>query len=203
MEDDYQKTLKGKIKILYQLEKWQDVIKLGDQYSEKYGKDVEVDMLRFKSGRHLNKTAAIDENKARIITAESQVQGSSESVVIPEIEAEEEPPQLLTLDQEVMQNPGMLVINEIPSADQQPQVDDKLLAEQFPETNELIITDPYAENEPVFSPDLNEPPVILLDSEYEKNDQVPLEPRAEEMAIDEESPSEIKNTKITFDFKSI
>ena len=51
MEDDYQITLKGKIKILFQLEKWPDVIKLAEQYNEKYGKDVEVDMMRFKSER--------------------------------------------------------------------------------------------------------------------------------------------------------
>ena len=36
MEDDYQITLRGKIKILYQLEKWKDVVKLSQQYNEKY-----------------------------------------------------------------------------------------------------------------------------------------------------------------------
>ena len=57
MEDEYQSTLKGKIKILYQLEKWQDVVKLCESYNEKYGKDVEIDMMRFKSERHMGMTA--------------------------------------------------------------------------------------------------------------------------------------------------
>ena len=53
MEDEYQSTLKKKISILFQLGKWPDVVKLCEAYAEKYGKDMEIDMIRFKSERHL------------------------------------------------------------------------------------------------------------------------------------------------------
>ena len=229
MEDDHQITLKGKIKILYQLEKWQDVIKLGEQYNEKYGKDVEIDMMRFKSERRLSKTAPAEENKARITTPKSQATESSESFDIPEIVAEEEPFLLLTADQDAVQNSAMLVMNEIPAADQPRLVKEKLDNEPFPEVNELIITDPYAENAPVFSLDYNEPPLVaneliitdpftenepifslanneppVILSNNGKAENVPIQPalRAEEMAIVEERPSEFVNTKIAFDFKS-
>jgi len=229
MEDDYQITLKGKIKILYQLEKWQDVIKLGEQYNEKYGKDVEIDIMRFKSERRLSKTAPAEENKARITTPKNQAQESSKSMDIPEIVAEEEPFLLLTADHDTVQKPAMLVMNEIPAAGQPRLVEEKLDNEPFPEANaliitdpfaedkpvfgqapnepspaanELIITDPFAENEPVFSLANNEPPVILIDSGKTENVPIQIAPREEEMAIVEESPSEFVNTKIAFDFKS-
>ncbi len=57
MEDEYQSTLKKKISILFQLGKWPDVVKLCDSYTEKYGKDMEIDMLRYKSERHLGISA--------------------------------------------------------------------------------------------------------------------------------------------------
>jgi hypothetical protein len=225
MADDYQSTLKGKIKILYQLEKWQDVIKLGEQYNEKYGKDVEIDMMRFKSERRLSKTAPAEENKARVTTQESKAQESSGSLAIPGIKVEEEPPLLLTADHEAVENPAMLVMNQIPSADQPRLVEEKLDDEPFeliitdsfdedkpvfsqtinepsPEAEELIVTGPYAENDPVFSLANNEPPVILAESGNAENVPIQIEPRAEEMAIVEESPSEFVNTKIAFDFKS-
>ena len=229
MEDDYQVTLKGKIKILYQLEKWQDVIKLCEEYSGAYGKDIEVDMICYKSEQRLNKTASAEKKQDPIMVPESNAQKSQKLLDIPEIEAEEEPLLLLPADHEAVQNQAMLVMSEIPAADQPLLVEEKLDDEPFPEANELIITDPFAEsepvfsqapnepsseaneliitdpfaeNEPVFSLTNNEPPVILIDSGKAENVPIQIEPRAEEMAIVEESPSEFVNTKITFDFKS-
>jgi len=179
MEDDYQIALKSKIAILFQFEKYQDVIQLSEQYNEKYGKDMEVDMMRFKSERQLGKIAAI-----------------------PDIEAEGEPPLLLPADHEAMENPAMLVINEIPAADQSPLLEEKLDAEPFPETNELLITDTFAQNEPVFSLAHNEPPVTLIDSGEAENVQIQTASLVEEMAVVEENPGELVNTKDAFDFKS-
>jgi hypothetical protein len=158
MEDDYQKTLKGKIKILYQLEKWQDVSKLCAQYNEKYGKDIDIDIIRFKSDRRLNKTAPEEENKARIPTPEGRAPESYEPLALPKTEVPEEPPLLLTAEHETLQNPAMLVMNEIPAAEQPPPVEEKLEYEPFPQENELILTDPFAENEPGFSLANDEPP---------------------------------------------
>jgi hypothetical protein len=173
MEDDYQLTLKGKIKILYQLEKWQDVSKLCEQYNEKYGKDVEIDMMRFKSDRRLNKNAPAEEKKARISTPGSQARKSPESLAGPEIEAEGEQPLLLTADNEAVQNPAMLVTNEIPAAEQPQHVEEKLEYDPFPQANELIITDPFAENEPGFSLAFNEPPpdanALLITDSFAEN----------------------------------
>jgi hypothetical protein len=157
MEDNYQSTLKGKIKILYQLEKWQDVSKLCAQFSEKYGKDVEVDVMRFKCERRLSKTTLAEENKDRMPIPERPAPESSEAFDSPETEAQEEQPLLLTAEHETVQNPAMLVMNEIPSVDQPQPVEEKLEYEPFPQSNELVITDPFAENEPGFSLAIDDP----------------------------------------------
>lgn len=67
MEDDQRDTQRKKIQILFQLGKWSDVVKLCASYAEKYGKDMEIDMVRFKSERHLgiaSSTPSPDEPKA-------------------------------------------------------------------------------------------------------------------------------------------
>jgi hypothetical protein len=224
MADEYQSTLKGKIKILYQLEKFQDVIKLCEQYYEKYGKDVEIDMMRFKSERRLIKTVPVEENNAKAPSP-----GSSGSPVVPKAPAEQEPPMLLTMDQEVVKNPAILIMNESPVADPPlpvqeendiepfPQAEKLVVADPFAEDkplpdhiayepytdeNELIITEPFDENEPVFSLASNEPPVILTESGNAENIQMQIEPQEEEISIIDESPGESVDTKIAFDFKS-
>jgi hypothetical protein len=224
MADDYQSTLKGKIKILYQLEKFQDVIKLCEQYYEKYGKDVEIDMMRFKGERRLIKTGPLEGNKAKAPSP-----GSSGAPVVPEVHTEQEPPMLLTMDQEVVQNPAILIMNESPVADAPlplqekiddepfPQADklvitdpfaednplpDHIAYEPYPDENELIITEPFNENDPVFSLASHEPPVILMEGDKAENTQMQIEPQDEEIALIEESPSESVDTKIAFDFKS-
>lgn len=206
MADDYQNTLKGKIKILYQLEKWQDVIKLCEQYYGKYGKDVEIDMMRFKSERHLIKTAPAAED---------------------EVDGEQEPPMLLTLDQEAIQNPGVLIMNDSPASSPPLLLEEKIDADPFPQIakpeisdpftedkplpdhiayepyvdeNELVISEPFNENDPVFSLASNDPPVLLLPSAETENDGMPAETQNEEIAIDEEIPSPSADTKIAFDF---
>jgi hypothetical protein len=169
MEDDYQKTLKGKIKILYQLEKWQDVNKLCEQYAGKYGKDVEIDMMRFKSERYLNKSAVAEEKDVRAAIPGDRTLKDQEPSKIPNARAEEEQPLLLDADSEDMQNPAMLILDEIPIEGEPHPADAKPDYDPFPEANELIITDPFedkeprivdpaTENEQVLSLDYNEPP---------------------------------------------
>jgi hypothetical protein len=229
MADDYQSTLRGKIKILYQLEKWLDVVKLCEQYNEKYGKDVEVDMMRFKSERRLNKSAPTEENKAKAPSPEKPPPDNFKAPTAPEVKAEEEPPLLLTEDHKVVQNQAILIKNESSAADQPLLLDEKMDEEPFPQTrelvvtdpfaedkpvpdhiayepypdvNELIITDPFEENEPVFSLASNESPVTLPESGKAGNAQVQSEIKDEEMAIMEDGPNESVDTKIAFDFKN-
>lgn len=202
MEDEYQITLKGKIKILYQLEKWQDVIILCEEYNGAYGEDIEVDMICYKSEQRLNKTASAAKKQVPIVTPESNAPKSQKLTDVPKIEAEEEPVLLLPADHETVQNPAMLVMNEIPSANQPLLVEENPDDEPIPGANELIIIDPFAENEPVFNLANNEPPVILIDSGKAENVQIQTEPQAEEISIDEEKPNEFVGTKNTFDFKS-
>ncbi len=59
MEDEQRDTQRKKIQILFQLGKWSDVVKLCSTYAEKYGKDMEIDMIRFKSERHLGVASAV------------------------------------------------------------------------------------------------------------------------------------------------
>ena len=252
MEDDYQITLKGKIKILFQLEKWQDVIKLSEQFNEKYGKDVEVDIMRFKSERRLSKSAPETENKGRISIPESHTHEKPESMAVSDIDSEKEQPLLLTAEHEEVQHPAMLVINEINDPGEPRLVEEKLVDEPFEliitdpfaedkptfsqapnestpdmnglivtdpfsedkpafsqvpsepsaDANGLIITDPFAANEPIFNLASNEPPVILTDSTEAENVPIQIEPEKEEVALVEENPGELLNTKITLDFKS-
>jgi hypothetical protein len=157
MADDYQNTLKGKIKILYQLEKWQDVIKLCDQYNEKYGKDVDIHMMRFKSERRLSKNAPAEENRVQASTSENQARKNFVSSSIPDNGDKEEPPLLLTADHEVAHHPAKLVKNDIPDAYQPKLVEQDPEDEPFSGVNELVITDPFVEDEPISSHAVNEP----------------------------------------------
>lgn len=175
MADDYQNTLKGKIKILFQLEKWPDVIKLGEQYNEKYGKDVEVDIMRFKSERRLSKTAHAEEDKARIKTPENQPLKNPHVSAIPETEPDENQPLLLTADQEAVENPAMLILDEIVAEDQPPEVKEKPVDEPFPEVNKLVVVDPFAEDRP-------EPSRVSYEPAPEADDLVIIDP------FDEDKP---------------
>ncbi len=188
MEDDYQETLKGKIKILYQLGKWQDVNKLCKQYLETYGKDAEIDVMRFKSERQQSKSSMAEASVPLNNPPQSQKPGTFESSKISKDKAEEEQPLLLTADIESVQSPAMLILDEVAAEDEPLSTEEKLDYEPFPQANELIITDPYAENEPmivdpsteneeVLSMDYNEPPPA-------ENMLVITDPFAEEKAED-------------------
>ena len=76
MEDEHQTTLKKKIQILFQLGKWPDVVKLCESYGEKYGKDMEIDMIRFKSERHLGISAPTLKSRPRRAKKSEKVKAS-------------------------------------------------------------------------------------------------------------------------------
>ncbi|MCX6554349.1 MAG: DUF1566 domain-containing protein [Candidatus Aminicenantes bacterium] len=227
MEDEYQRTLKGKVKILYQLEKWQDVIRLCEQYNEKFGKDVEIDMMRFKCERHLNKISPAEEAKA--VPAPVQQRETPGQASNMEFNAVEELPLLLTEEHQSVQNQGVIVMNEIPAPAQPERIEEIGADEPFSPPNELIISDPFAapkpeldhapyepyidadeliitdpaaEDQPVFSLADDEPPVITNKSGSAEDVQTPPASPAEEIAILDESPGEAAETKIAFDFDS-
>lgn len=172
MEDDYQETLKGKIKILFQLGKWQDVSKLCKQYLETYGKDAEIDLMRFKSERQQSKSSSPEASPPLNKPAQGQKPGTLESSKTSDNKAEEEQPILLTADIESVQSPAMLILDEVALEDEPQSAEEKLDYEPFPQANELIITDPYAENEPkIVDPSTENEEVLSLDY----NDPPPAE----------------------------
>jgi hypothetical protein len=193
MEDEYQSTLKGKIKILYQLEKWQDVSKLCKQYNDQYGTDVEIDMIRFKSDRHLAKSSPESENKLRRPAPESPPAKAPGPPMTFKAQNEDDAPLLLTDDNEADESPAMLILDEIPAAEPLPASDEKLDYEPFPQANELVITDPYAGNEPLFTPlqsephtEANEPKIVDTSVENEP-----------ELSLDYNEPPPASNSIIT------
>ena len=137
MENDYQVTLRGKIKILYQLEKWQDVSKLCEQYNEQFGKDAEIDLIRFKTDRHLGKVAP---TKKKVNVVEFVPAGDDMD--------EEEPLLLLTPENGALPDQAKPIIDATDSFNDE---------EPFPQENELFISGPIAESESIFNPDLYEP----------------------------------------------
>jgi hypothetical protein len=160
MEDEHQSTLKKKIQILFQLGKWPDVVKLCDSYSEKYGKDMEIDMIRFKSERHLG------------IPVPPSAQPMA---AVPAVPVEEEPPLVLSDAQgaveieappaEVplaMEAPMPVVMENADSV--QPEIDetDMFGSDPYAE-NELVITDPFELDEPGMKMAPDQPPVSLRD----------------------------------------
>ncbi|MCX6556756.1 MAG: DUF1566 domain-containing protein [Candidatus Aminicenantes bacterium] len=231
MEDEHQRTLKGKVKILYQLEKWQDVIKLCEQYNEKYGKDVEIDMMRFKCERHLQKISPAVEQQAKAVPAPAPRQESPGQGAAMEFNAVEEPPLLLTEDHRAGQKQGVIIMNENPVPAPPKPVAELGADEPFSPPNELIITDPFAEPEPkpdldhtpyepyfdadelvisepaaedqpIFSLASDEPPVIAGESSSAIKIQIPAPLPEEEMAIIEEPLNKAAEVKIAFDFAS-
>jgi hypothetical protein len=157
MEDEQQSTLKKKIQILFQLGKWMDVVKLCDSYGEKFGKDVEVELIRFKSGRHMGIPApaakpgveertAIPQNKvqAHDPAAEYTLVSDPTIPLIPPIKADELP----------------VVREEKFAYDSSPEADDLDVGAPYAE-DELIITDPFADDQPEFSLAPEPPPVSI------------------------------------------
>jgi len=170
MEDEHQSTLKKKIQILFQLGKWPDVVKLCDSYSEKYGKDMEIDMIRFKSERHLG------------IPVPPSDQPMAAAPALP---VEEEPPLVLSNAQgavevdappaEVpltMEAPMPVVMENADSV--QPEIDetDMFGSDPYAE-NELVITDPFELDEPGMKMAPDQPPVSLSDVSAEDAVDIP------------------------------
>ncbi len=194
MEDEYQSTLKGKIKILYQLEKWQDASKLCVQYNEKYGKDVDIDMIRFKSERHLDSAPPEGENTFRVTAPESPTKKIDEPSKKRHVQVEDDAPLLLTNDGDDVQNPAMLILDEISTVDRQRlSAEDQLDYEPFPQANELIISEPISENEPPFSSPAAEQPA-------EENEPKIVDPSVEnepELSLDYNEPPLASNKLLT------
>ena len=194
MEDEYQSTLKGKIKILYQLEKWQDVSKLCVQYNEKYGKDVDIDLIRFKSERHLNSAPAEGEHTFRVTAPESRTQKIDEPSKKRHVQVDDAAPLLLTDDGDDIQNPAMLILDEISAVDRQRlSTEDQIDYEPFPQANELIISEPISENEPPFSSPAAEQPA-------EENEPKIVDPSDEnepELSLDYNEPALASNKLLT------
>ena len=161
MEDEHQSTLKKKIQILFQLGKWPDVVKLCDSYMEKYGKDMEIDMIRFKSERHMGIPAPPAAPKADAAPA------------APATPAFEEPPLVLSRAEEAVEiaaapeNDSLSLDTGSPEMREnaesgRPEADgnDMFGGEVFAE-DELVITDPFELDEPGMSMAPEQPPVDL------------------------------------------
>ena len=162
MEDEHQSTLKKKIQILFQLGKWPDVVKLCDSYLEKYGKDMEIDMIRFKSERHMG-----------IPTPPARPAGEA----APSAPVREEPPVVLSsaeraaeiaapaenvpLSMDMGSPPAM---ENAANVQPEPGETDMFGGDAFSE-NELVITDPFELDEPGMSMAPEQPPVVLNDND--------------------------------------
>ena len=185
MEDEYQSTLKKKISILFQLGKWLDVVKLCESYTEKYGKDMEIDMIRFKSERHLG------------ISAPPTAPPAPEAEkVVPE---KDDQPLVLSPEEAAVDDRAfpLNTLEEAPALRQ-----DKIAYDPSADEDDLVITDPFAENEPGFSLAPDEPPVTLGDREENENLHIASDP-ASEMADAGESQADIPKEEMEIDFKSM
>jgi hypothetical protein len=133
MEDEHQSTLRKKIQILFQLGKWPDVVKLCASYNEQYGKDMEIDLLRFKSERHMG---------------------------IASPEPKEEPGEGKAGEKD--DQPLSAAVAAPPRAAEKPQVaKEEKLSFESPGPEEIIIGDPFAEDGPGFSLAPEQPPVDM------------------------------------------
>jgi hypothetical protein len=158
MEDEHQSTLKKKIQILFQLGKWPDVVKLCDSYLEKYGKDMEIDMIRFKSERHMGGPA-------------SPPKPSMDAP--PAVPVEEEPPLVLSGSEAAVEinappENGPLTLDVEPPAaaknadgDRRESDEPDMFGGDAYAENELVITDPFELDEPGMSMAPDQSPVSL------------------------------------------
>jgi hypothetical protein len=159
MEDEHQSTLKKKIQILFQLGKWPDVIKLCQSFGEKYGKDAEVEAIRFKCERHLGIAAS---------GPQAPAPGEASAAA-----SRARPSHLPHVDDKAP-DPSIPLIPPTPSDELAPESGDKMAYDAQPELdevdigdpfadNELLVTDPFAQEEPGLRLAPDEPPVIISD----------------------------------------
>ncbi|MCU0275486.1 MAG: DUF1566 domain-containing protein [Acidobacteria bacterium] len=179
MENEHQSTLKKKIQILFQLGKWPDVVKLCESYGESYGKDMEIDLIRFKCQRHMGIPAA--ESKPETEAGKSaaaekappresaRAAGDDVDPTIPLI-----PP---TISDELASSGG-----EKAAYDYSPEPDEVDIGDPFAD-NELAISDPFADSEPGLRLAPEGPPVHISESE-----PAAAEPMVGPSSLEMESP---------------
>jgi len=159
MEDEQQSTLKKKIQILFQLGKWMDVVKLCDSYGEKFGKDEEVELIRFKSGRHMGIPVP---EAGRVAEARQAAPKSGAAPMVPSPDA--------GIGNDVTAIPAPPAATAaVPVAreekfayDSSPEADDLDVGDLFA-NDELVITDPFADDKPEFNLAPDQPPVVIND----------------------------------------
>jgi hypothetical protein len=150
MEDEHQSTLKKKIQILFQLGKWPDVVKLSNSYAEQYGKDMEIDMLRFKSERHMGIPASTPAPQAEKSPASDQPPPSRDATMV----SSPMPTVVTTASDELSPDPTSKESFES-EAPEEIIIDDPFA------DDELVITDPQADDGPGFTLAPEQPPVDL------------------------------------------
>ena len=154
MEDEHQSTLRKKIQILFQLGKWPDVIKLCASYTEQYGKDMEIDMLRFKSERHMGITSPAPGGKQEADKAGAKKEERPLAAIV-DLAAE-------GASQPTAEKPQ--APKEESFAFEPTAMEEISIGDPFSE-NELVIDDPFADDGPGFSLAPEQPPVDVSGTE--------------------------------------
>jgi hypothetical protein len=189
MEDEHQSTLKKKIQILFQLGKWSDVVKLCESYGEKYGKEAEIETIRYKSERHMG------------VPSPAARPGAKESQVAPENKAKSAD---AVADETGISDPTIPLIPPLKSDEFSGLHEEKLAYDSAPEANdleiddvfsddELVISDPFADDNPGFSLAPEQLPVIIAES---LDDQETIGPVSQDIEMegrsgaDSDSPPE-------------
>ncbi|MDD8013509.1 MAG: hypothetical protein PHX05_08540, partial [Acidobacteriota bacterium] len=181
MEDEHRETLKKKIQILYQLGKWPDVVKLCLTYAENYGKEEDIEMIRFKSERHMGIPAPTSppapkaENAARETSAPPlDLPPEDGDVTSIPVAASAHSPEPRLLDES---EPNLSPLSRSEA------VNDNLFAD-----NELVIGDPFADDEPELRMAPEEPPVVIPENIPDLEMEGPYdfggEPQADESEAD-------------------
>ena len=174
MEDEQQGTLKKKIQILFQLGKWSDVVKLCESYSEKYGKEAEIETIRYKSERHMGVPAQ----------AAKPAREESPAPLHPSAPA---------VDQTVISDPTIPLIPPTKADELSGMREEKFAYDSSPEANdleidsaftddELVISDPFADDSPGFHLAPEQPPVVIGNS---IDDQEPPSPASQGLEMEE------------------
>jgi hypothetical protein len=165
MEEEHRETLKKKIQILFQLGKWSDVAKLCASYGEKFGKDVEIDMIRFKSERHMGVPAPTPPAEAsKDMPEDSEPSLPAKSVTDPSIPLISPvlEPELFDLSQEEDEDGPSLQAEDIDIGD--PFAADELVITDPFAVAEPVADNPFAGNAPEFRMAPEPPPVIVKES---------------------------------------
>lgn len=142
MEDEQRDTQRKKIQILFQLGKWSDVVKLCSTYAEKYGKDMEIDMIRFKTERHLGIASAVppaEEPRPAPPVAAPPRPAAAEATIVSDPSIPLTPPQKGAEPPPAVEEVGFGG-NDEPAA----EID---MGDPF-SGDDLVISDPFAAEEP-------------------------------------------------------